>query len=40
LWKLKEWNYDVGDYVRAYRESTITLEEREIIRELKGFGMD
>lgn len=33
LWHLTEWNYEVGDYIRAYRESTITPEEREIIRE-------
>lgn len=33
LWKLKETNYDVGDYIRAYKESTITSEERKIIRE-------
>lgn len=33
LWHLKEWNYDVGDYIRAYRESTITPEERKIIKE-------
>jgi len=33
LWKLKEFNMDVGDYIRNYTQSTITAEEKEIIKE-------
>ena len=32
MWKLKENNYDVGDYIRNYKNYTITEEEKIVIK--------
>ena len=32
MWKLKETNYDVGDYIRNYKNYTITEEEKILIK--------